>query len=383
MNKGLFALAMGTFSLGIAEFLMMGILSEIASEMGVGVAQAGHLISAYALGVCMGAVMLMFARSLPLRRIMVILGVVIAVGNLCASVAWDYWSLFAFRFVSGLPHGCFFGVGAIVAQKIAPEGKQVRAVAYMITGMTVANLVGVPGGTYLTNNFSWRLAFLIVGIVGVLTAIALRVWIPALPPMENRGFKSQFRFLKTLPPWLIFGGVLFGQIGLYCWYSYIDPQLTQVSHFTQDDLSWLMVLAGAGMVGGNLLSGRLSDRFKPSAVACSVQAAGLPVMLLVFLLGSYQWAAVVLMMLGTAILFGSGSPLQSSIVGYSRGGEFLGAACIQIAYNAGNAVAAVLGGAALSAGWGMRSVSLVGTPFIAIGSLMLLMLYLRYERSRC
>ncbi|MBD5232671.1 MAG: MFS transporter [Bacteroidales bacterium] len=382
MNKGLFALAMGTFSLGIAEFLMMGILSEIAQGLGIDVAKAGHLISAYALGVCAGAVLLLFARNLPLRRLMVILGVLIAVGNLCAAAAWSFGSLFAFRFVSGLPHGCFFGVGAIVAQKIAEEGKQVRAVAYMIAGMTVANLVGVPAGTFLTNNFSWRLAFLIVGICGTLTAIALRMWIPALPALENHGFKSQFRFLKTLPPWLIFGGVLFGQIGLYCWYSYIDPQLTRVSGFTQDDLSWLMVLAGAGMVGGNLMAGRLSDRFKPAAVACSVQAAGLPVLILFFLFGSCQWAAVVLMMAGTAVLFGSGSPLQSSIVGYSRGGEFLGAACIQIAYNAGNAVAAFLGGAVLSAGWGLRSVSLVGMPFIGTGCVLLLVLYLRFERNR-
>lgn len=373
---------MGTFSLGIAEFLMMGILSKIASDLGVDVAQAGHLISAYALGVCVGAVLLMVARGLPLRRLMVIFGVIIAVGNLCAAAAWDFWSLFAFRFVSGLPHGCFFGVGAIVAQRIAEPGKQVRAVAYMIAGMTVANLVGVPAGTFLTNNFSWRLAFLIVGVGGALTALALRVWVPALAPLENHGFKSQFRFLRTLPPWLIFGGVLFGQIGLYCWYSYIDPQLTQVSGFRQSDLSWLMVLAGAGMVGGNLLAGRLSDRFKPAAVACSVQAMGLPVMLMFFLFCTWAPAAVVLMVAGTAILFGSGSPLQSSIVGYSRGGEFLGAACIQIAYNAGNAVAAWLGGRVLSAGWGVRSVSLSGLPFIAAGCVLLLVLYVKFECGR-
>ena len=382
MNKGLFALAMGTFSLGIAEFLMMGILSDIAQSMGVTVADAGHFISAYASGVCAGAILLLFARGIPLRRLMVILAVIIAVGNLCAACAWDYTSFFISRFISGLPHGCFFGVGAIVARRIAAPGKEVSAVAAMIAGMTVANLVGVPMGTYIANNLTWRLAFLIVGATGVLTALLLRLWIPNLAALGNNGFKSQFHFLRTLPPWLIFGGVLCGQIGLYCWYSYIDPQLTVISGFTQDDLSWLMVLAGLGMVGGNLLSGKLSDRYKPAAVAAWVQTAGIPVMVLIFFFATNQIAAVVLMMLGTAILFGSGSPLQSSIVGYSKGGEFLGAACIQIAYNAGNAIAAALGSAAITAGYSYTSTSIIGLPFLTSGCILLFILYNRFERTR-
>lgn len=382
MNKGLFALAMGTFSLGIAEFLMMGILSDIAQSMGVSVADAGHFISAYASGVCAGAILLLFARGIPLRRLMVILAVIIAVGNLCAACAWDYTSFFISRFISGLPHGCFFGVGAIVARRIAAPGKEVSAVAAMIAGMTVANLVGVPMGTYIANNLTWRLAFLIVGATGVLTALFLRLWIPNLAALGNNGFKSQFHFLRTLPPWLIFGGVLCGQIGLYCWYSYIDPQLTVISGFTQDDLSWLMVLAGLGMVGGNLLSGKLSDRYKPAAVAAWVQTAGVPVMILIFFFATNHVAAVVLMMLGTAILFGSGSPLQSSIVGYSKGGEFLGAACIQIAYNAGNAIAAALGSAAITAGYSYTSTSIIGLPFLTAGCILLFILYNRFERTR-
>lgn len=382
MNKGLFALAMGTFSLGIAEFLMMGILSDIAQSMGVTVADAGHFISAYASGVCAGAILLLFARGIPLRRLMVILAIIIAVGNLCAACAWDYTSFFISRFISGLPHGCFFGVGAIVARRIAAPGKEVSAVAAMIAGMTVANLVGVPMGTYIANNLTWRLAFLIVGATGVLTALLLRLWIPNLAALGNNGFKSQFHFLRTLPPWLIFGGVLCGQIGLYCWYSYIDPQLTVISGFTQDDLSWLMVLAGLGMVGGNLLSGKLSDRYKPAAVAAWVQTAGIPVMILIFFFATNHIAAVVLMMLGTAILFGSGSPLQSSIVGYSKGGEFLGAACIQIAYNAGNAIAAALGSAAITAGYSYTSTSIIGLPFLTAGCILLFILYNRFERTR-
>ena len=380
MNKGLIALALGTFALGITEFLMMGILVNLANDLGVTVGNAGHLISAYAMGVCIGAPALLFARKYRLKSIMMFLAALIVVGNLFAALAPTYWSLFAARLISGLPHGAYFGVGAIVARKLAAPGKEVSAVSIMIAGMTVATLGGVPLGTFITNALSWRFAFMIVALAGLATFFAIRYWVKDVGKLPDVGFKGQFRFLRTLPPWLIFGGVIFGQIGMYCWYSYIDPQLTVVAGFSAADLSWLMILAGLGMFGGNLLAGRLSDRFKPSAVAASVQASAIPVLLLFFFFGHYKLAAVVLMILGTAALFGSGSPLQSSIVGYSAGGEMLGAACIQIAYNAGNAIAAWIGSAAIGAGWSYSSTALIGEPLIAVGCILLIVLYRRYER---
>ena len=381
MNKGLLALAMGTFALGIAEFLMMGILGNIAQSMDVTISQAGNFISAYAAGVCVGAPALLFARRIPLRTIMLSLAAIIAIGNLGACAAQGYWPFIIARFISGLPHGAYFGVGAIVARRLAAPGKEVSAVAFMIAGMTIATLIGVPLGTFITNFATWRIAFLTVGITGILTFIAIRLWIPHVQGLEDHGFRGQFRFLRTLPPWLIFGGVLFGQIGIYCWYSYIDPQLTEVARFPQQALTWLMVLAGGGMVAGNLIAGRLSDRHAPAAVAAWVQASAIPVLLLFYFFASCQAAAVVLMVAGTASLFGSGSPLQSSIVGYSRGGELLGAACIQIAYNAGNAIAAWIGSAVIGAGYGYDTTSVIGLPLILAGCSLLFVLYLRYERS--
>ncbi|MBD5285064.1 MAG: MFS transporter [Bacteroides sp.] len=382
MNKGLLALALGTFALGISEFLMMGILGDLAANMGVSISEAGHFISAYALGVCCGAPALLFSRKIALKKIMLILAAVIAIGNLLASMAPNFWTLFAGRFISGLPHGAYFGVGAIVARKLAAPGKEVSAVSYMIAGMTVATLLGVPMGTFISNMFTWRIAFIIVGATGILTFLAIHSWVPTVPDLPDMGFKGQFRFLKTLPPWLIFGGVLFGQIGIYCWYSYIDPQLTQVSGFSTGALTWLMVLAGFGMFAGNLIAGKLSDRYKPSWVAAWVQASAIPVLILFFFLCQYQIAAVALMMLGTAALFGSGSPLQSSIVGYSRGGEMLGAACIQIAYNAGNAIAAWIGGKIIAAGYGYTAPAIVGIPIIIAGCTLLFILYAKYERVK-
>lgn len=380
MNKGLFALAMGTFALGISEFLMMGILSKLAADMGVTVSQAGAFISAYASGVCLGAPLLLFARKVPLKNIMLVLAAIIAIGNLMAAVAPSYWTFFAARLVSGLPHGAYFGVGAIVARRLAAPGREVSAVSIMIAGMTVATLAGVPLGTFITNNLTWRIAFVIVGVAGICTFVAIRRWVPQVAGLPDMGFKGQFRFLRTLPPWLIFGGVIFGQIGFYCWYSYIDPLLLNVARFTEADLSWLMILAGFGMFAGNLVAGRLSDRYKPSWVAAWVQTCGIPVMVLFFFFASSKLMAVPLLVLGTAILFGSGSPLQSSIVGYARGGEMLGAACIQIAYNAGNAIAAWIGGMVIARGYGYSAPSVVGLPLIAVGCVLLFTLYARYER---
>ena len=380
--KSLTALALGTFALGISEFLMMGILGNISQSLAVSISEAGHLISAYATGVCIGAPALLFFRKTPLKKIMTALAAIIALGNLMAFLAPGYWTLFAARLVSGLPHGAYFGVGAIVARRLVKPGREVGAVSFMIGGMTVATLVGVPLGTFITNTFSWRFAFLIVAIAGAITYFAIRHLVPDVGKLKDMGFKGQFRFLRTLPPWLIFGGVILGQIGFYCWYSYIDPQLTEVAHFSTADLSWLMVLAGLGMFAGNSIIGLLGSRFKPASLAATVELIGIPVLLLFYFFAGHQIAAVVLMMAGTAILFGSGSPLQSSIVGYSKGGEMLGAASIQIAYNAGNAVAAWLGGIAIKEGYGYASPSVVGLPLIAIGASLLFWLYFKYERDR-
>ena len=380
MKKALLALALGTLALGIAEFVIMGILLNIAGSFDISVSRAGNFISAYASGVCLGAILLLFIRRMPLRTIMLLLAAMIALGNAAAALAPDYWSLLAARFVAGLPHGAYFGVGAIVARRLADPGKEVQAVSIMIAGMTIANLVGVPLGTWLTNTLSWRLAFFAAATAGAATFACLRMWMPRLAPLPDTGFRGQFRFLRTLPPWLIFGGIFIGQSGIYCWYSYIDPLLTQVSGFSARDLTWLMFVAGIGMFAGNLLAGRLSLRYKPTLIAGSMQASAMVLLLLISLLAHVQWASVVLMFLCTIAMFGSGSPLQSSIVAYSRGGEMLGASLIQIAYNAGNAIAAAIGGAVIHAGYGYTAPGIAGIPLVAIGSALIFILYFRRER---
>ena len=381
-KKGLFALALGTFALGITEFMTMGILGDLAHSMNISIDKAGRFISAYALGVCFGAPALLFVRKMDLRRLMLYLAALITVGNALAAFAPGFWTLCIARFLSGLPHGAYFGVGAIVARKLASPSKAVSAVSMMIAGMTIATLGGVPLGTLVSNLLSWRVAYVIVAVSGILNFIAIRLWVPQVDKLEDCGFKGQFRFMRTLPPWLIFGGILLGQTGIYCWYSFIDPQLTLVSGFSRDAMSWLMVIAGFGMFAGNLIAGQLADRFKPAGVATCVRFGAIPVLILFSFCADIKFFAVGLMFLGTAILFGSGGPLQSSIVGYSHGGEMLGAACIQIAYNAGNAIAAWLGGEIIRETGDYLSPSIVGIPLIVIGSSLLFYLYRHYERVR-
>ena len=377
MKKSLIALAFGTLGLGIAEFVMMGILPDVAKDLGISIPVAGHFISAYALGVCVGAPVLILARKHPLKHILLALVTLMMVGNTCAALAPNYWVLLLARFISGLPHGAYFGVASIVAEKLADKGKGSEAVSIMIAGMTIANLFGVPLGTSLSNSISWRVTFLLVGCWGVIILYYIWRWVPHVEGLKDTGFKGQFRFLKTPAPWLILGATALGNGGVFCWYSYINPLLTEVSGFTAESITALMVLAGFGMVVGNLVSGRLSDRYTPGKVGTTVQAMICIVLLLIFFLSPYPWLSALLMCLCTAGLFAVSSPEQVLIIRVAKGGEMLGAACVQVAFNLGNAIGAYVGGLAISGGY--RYPALAGVPFAMVGFILFLTFYQKYQ----
>jgi len=377
MKKSLIALAFGTLGLGIAEFTMMGILPYVATDLGISIPVAGHFISAYALGVCFGAPMLLLARKRPLKQILLVLMALMIVGNICASMAPNYWVLLLGRFVSGLPHGAYFGVASIVAGKLADKGKSSEAVSIMIAGMTVANLFGVPLGTSLSHTLSWRATFLLVGAWGLITLYYIWRWVPQVEGLKDTGFKGQFRFLKKPAPWLILGATALGNGGVFCWYSYITPLLTEVSGFSADSITALMVLAGFGMVVGNLVSGRMSDRYTPGKVGTVVQGMICVILLLIFLLSPHPWCSAILMTLCTAGLFAVSSPEQVLMIRVAPGGEMLGGACVQMAFNLGNAIGAYIGGLALSGGY--RYPALVGVPFALMGFILFLVFYKKFQ----
>lgn len=380
MKKSLVALAFGTLGLGIAEFVMMGILPDIAADMHISIATAGHLISAYALGVCVGAPVLILARKYPLKHILLGLVVMIMLGNTCAALAPNYWVMLFARFLSGLPHGAYFGVASIVAEKLADKGRGSEAVSIMIAGMTIANLFGVPLGTALSASISWRLTFGLVGFWGILILYFIWRWVPQVEGVPDTGLRGQFRFLKTTAPWLLLGATLLGNGGTFAWYSYVTPLLTHEAGFPAHTITFLMILAGFGMVVGNLTGGRLADRYTPGKVAAVAQGTIGLSLLLIFFFAGMSWVAVILMCVCTACLFAVSSPQQVLLIRYSKGGEMLGAASAQVAFNLGNAIGAYAGGLPLQAGLDYRYPALVGVPFAVVGCLLLVIFSRKFER---
>ena len=380
MKKSLIALAFGTLGLGIAEFVMMGILPDVARDLGISIATAGHLISAYALGVCVGAPMLILARRYQLKYILMFLVGVMMLGNICAALSPNYWVMLVARFISGLPHGAYFGVASIVAEKLADKGRGSEAVSIMIAGMTIANLFGVPLGTALSASISWRLTFLLVGCWGVIILYYMWRWVPRVENLPDTGLRGQFRFLKSPAPWLILGATLLGNGGTFAWYSYVTPLLTNIAGLPARMITFLMVLAGFGMVVGNLAGGRLSDRFSPGRVAAFAQGMICVALLFIFFFAHISWLAVGLMCLCTAGLFAVSSPQQVLLIRYSKGGEMLGAASVQVAFNLGNAIGAYVGGLPLQVGMSYSYPALVGAPFAFVGCLLLVTFFRKYER---
>lgn len=379
MKKALFSLSFGTLALGVAEFVMMAILPYVAHDFGITIPAAGNLITAYALGVCTGAPLLIVLRNRPLRHLLLLCMTLCAVGNAIAVFAPSYPLLLVGRFVSGLPHGAYFGVASIVAMKVAPAGKSASAVAAMVAGMTVANLAGVPLGTFVANVLSWRIAFAFVVVCAVWVALLILRFVPDVGSLPHTTFKSQFRFLRNTAPWLILLTTLFGNAGIFSWYSYINPMLTTVSGFPAAMVSPLMVLAGLGMVLGNAVSGPLCDRFKPGRTDCFMLLVGALSLFSLFWLSDYKWTAVLLTCLTTAVLFAVSSPQQTLIIQHSPGGELLGGAAIQVAFNLGNAFGAQAGAIPIRLGLDYHYPALIGGCVALIGVAFMWRFTRRYE----
>ena len=373
MKKGLYALSFGTFGLGIAEFIMMSILPDVAAGFDISLSEAGHLISAYALGVCVGApLVVVVARSWPLRTILLALVGLFVVGNLLMALSADYWMGLCVRFVSGLPHGAYFGVGSIVASRLAEKGKSTSAVAIMIMGMTIANLFGVPAGNFLGHFLSWRLVFVIAALWGGVTIWFIRRWVPVLPALPATNLKGQFRFLRRPEPWMLIAATMLGNGGAFCWYSYVNPLMTEVSGFSVGTMPVLMLLAGVSMCVGNYLGGHLSDRFTPGIVAMSMQFLMFASLLLIYFFASYGFLSALLMCVCTGCLFAVSSPQQLLLLQYSPGGEMMGGAMVQLAFNLGNAVGAYFGGLSIEHGAGLESTALIGSFFALLGTTVFL-----------
>lgn len=369
MPKHVLALALGTLALGIAEFSMMSILLPTAEDLSVTVPEAGHFISAYATGVCAGVLLMVtIARRIPLKRLLLIIAALICLGNTLTIFAPSYSLMIVSRFIAGLPHGAFFGVGSIVCAKLAGPGKASHDVSMMVAGMTIANLGGVPLASFLAWALSWRAAFVIAALLALL---AIRLWVPQTEPLPDRGFKAQFRFLGTLEPWLVLGAIGLGNGGFFAYYSYVNPVIEHVAEIPASMMSLVITLAGAGMVLGNLFCAKISSRFSDPSLAAAGQGCLFITLVALFFMAHWAPAAVLLTALAAACVFFISGPEQVMMIENAGEGQLLAAALAQCSFNAGNAVGAWLGGLPIEAGKAANWAAMPGI-FLALAGFGLL-----------
>ena len=383
MKKSLAALAFGTFGLGISEFLMMGLLPVMASDFGISIPQAGHFITAYALGVCIGAPLIaLIARRWPLRRIILVLfGIYSTAALLVATCPADKpWMMLLFRALAGFPHGAYFGASSIIADKLSDEGHKSSAIAIVSLGMAVANLIGIPVSTFIATSISWRVIFYFSAAWGLITLAAIWRWIPVLDPLPDTGLKGQFTFLKSPAPWLIIFATMMGNAGIFCWYSYISPMLTDVCGIAATGVSLVMVLAGAGMVAGNRAGGVLADRLKPGHTGLYIDITIIVTLLLIFICARNKAVVIPLTFVATACLFAVSSPEQLLILKNSEGGQLMGGAMVQIAFNLGNALGSYAGGLPIDAGLGCQYSALVGLCLAVLGTVAFSIFCAKFEK---
>ena len=380
MKKGLIALAAGAFALGFAEFVLMGIITNVAAGVGVTVPEAGGFISAYAIGVCIGTLILVFGHSIAPKRLLMAFMLLCFMGNAMAALAPSAGMLTVARFISGMPHGAFFGTATIAARAMADQGQEGRAVAVMVLGQTLANTLGVPFGTLLAGMVSWRAAFVFVAIWARCSLLLIWRLVPQIEAVADAGLAGQFRFLGKPGPWIVLGAVFLGNTGIFCWWSYVSPWLETVGGWSAATLPALLVLAGLGMIVGSQLGGRAGDRLTPGWASAIGQGIACVAMLLIYAFSGSQVTSAVLMVLCCCGLFFPSSAQQLAMVEVGQGGgEMIGSACVQVAFNGGNAVGAQIGQAVLNSGAAYNVPALAGAPITA-GAVALLALYaLRFE----
>ena len=363
-------MGLGGLSLGMAEFMMMGVLPDVAGSLGITIPSAGHLITAYALGVVIGApLMVALTRRFSPKTILIGLMVMFAIFNGLFALAPVFELLLITRLLAGLPHGAFFGVGAVVASQLAEPGKKAQAVSLMFAGLTVANLIGVPLGTYIGHTISWRLSFFIVAAVALITAWSIKKWLPDVS-QERTEHHTQSNVFANGKFWLIIAISTIGSGGLFAWISYIAPFMTDVARFETDSISFIMITAGLGMAVGNLIGGKLADRFSPLMTTSCLLLAMVISLVAVALVSQSQIAAIIMTFVTGAIAFAVIAPIQMLMINTAKGSEMLASSSIQASANMANALGAFLGGLPIAAGYGFTSPMYIGAGLAFTGFLI-------------
>ena len=381
VGTALAALVLGGVGIGVTEFVTMGLLPEIAGGIGTTIPQAGHTISAYALGVVVGApTIAIFGNRLPRRELLVALMVLFAVGNALSAVATSYPLLMLARLVAGIPHGAFFGIASIVAFDIVAPGRGGWAVSRIMLGIPIANVAGVPLATWLGQQAGWRSAYWLVAAIGVLTAVLVSILVPHQPADTEADVGSELSAFADSQVWLtlLIGSVGFG--GVFAMYSYISPILRNQTGLPADAVPIYLFIYGVGGLLGTMIAGRLVDLSVLRTLVGSTVATGASLAL-------FAWAANWAVPAGVVLLLVCISvsafvlALQLRLMEVAGRARTLGAAGNHAALNVANALGAWLGGLVLAAGWGWQAPSLVGAGLSAAG-LVVLFVSLRIHRGR-
>ncbi|GAA5207154.1 MFS transporter [Microbacterium kyungheense] len=383
MPLGLIALAIGAFGIGLTEFVIMGLLPAVAQDFGVTDAAAGWLISGYALGVVVGALGLTAATTrLPRKPVLLGLVVLFIAGNLLTAVAPDYALAMTGRVLAALSHGAFFGIGSVVAASLVAPEKRAGAIAIMFTGLTAANVLGVPFGTFIGQQFGWRSTFWVISAIGVLALAGIAALVPAAKvPQERISLRRELRAFRSTQVWLSLVVTVLAFGGMFGAFTYIAYTLTEVSGFAASTVPWLLVLFGAGLVAGNWLGGRLADRRLDLTLVVFIGALVVALVAFALLAGSPVATIIALVLMG-AFGFGTVPGLQSRIMDYADGAPTLASGANIGAFNVGNALGAWAGGVGISAGLGYTAPVWIGAVISAAGFVVMVVAALAARRVR-
>ncbi|SFJ10219.1 MFS transporter, DHA1 family, inner membrane transport protein [Amycolatopsis sacchari] len=367
MPIALLALAIGAFGIGTTEFVMMGVLPQAAADFGVSIPSAGYLITGYALGVVVGAPLLTaVAVRLPRKTMLLAMMALFTLGNLLFALSPNQEFGVLFRFLAGLPHGAFFGAGAVVASSLVKPGDRAKAVSMMFLGLTLANVVGVPLGTLLGQQVGWRATFGVVALIGVLALAAIAKLVPHQGRPAEASLRSELAAFRRPQVWLALAIVTVGMGGVFASLSYVTPMLTDVAGYSPHNVTLLLALAGVGMTIGNLLGGRLADRALMPSLYVALFA--LAAVLAIFTLTAHSkiGAAVTIFAVGVTG-FMIGPMMQTRIMQKAGGTPSLVSAAVQSAFNIANSIGAYLGGLVIAGGLGLVAPNLVGAILSVLG----------------
>ncbi|MBW6421314.1 MFS transporter [Rhizobium sp. XQZ8] len=374
------ALAVGGFGIGTGEFVIMGLLPDVASTYQVSIPQAGYVISAYALGVVIGApIIAALSARLPRRTLLLWLMGVFGIGNLLSAVAPDFWTFTILRFITGLPHGAYFGVAALVAASMVPPNKRARAVGRVMLGLTIATLLGTPLATFMGQVLNWRAAFFLVGGIGALTVVLLWYFQPRDKVQEGASIRRELSAFGRGQVWLTLGIAAIGFGGMFAVFSYIASTTTVTAGLPVGMVAVVLALFGIGMNVGNVVGSRLADLSLKGTIGGAM--AFYVVVMTVFAMFAHIPAVLYVTVFLIGCGFAAGPALQTRLMDVAADAQTLAAASMHSAFNIANALGAWLGGLVIAWGWGFAATGYIGA-FLSLLGLGVFFVSVALEKKR-